>query len=181
MTDLLPCPFCGSQDIKTYSCDDDSFTKTLVAECQDCLCKIESSIDYKPFSIKKDYSGYELAWRKNISETWNSREKTKNYKWIPVTEDTASLPRKKCLAHYKNSNGNGRTVCAFYAGKFEFEQSYSDDCNIKYCDHDDRYYLAEGWYEVIDNWDEFSSVAITEGEVTHWMKLPDAPDVGTDD
>lgn len=32
-----------------------------------------------------------------------------------------------------------------------------------------------GWYECIDNWDEYSQVAINEGEPTHWMPLPTPP------
>lgn len=45
------------------------------------------------------------------------------------------------------------------------------DC-YDYSEEDDEYYLKEGWYEVIHNWDEYSSVVI-EDFVTHWMPLPE--------
>ena len=32
-----------------------------------------------------------------------------------------------------------------------------------------------GWYECIDNWDDYTEVAIHEGEPTHWMPLPAPP------
>ena len=37
------------------------------------------------------------------------------------------------------------------------------------------YYIPQGWYEAIANWDEYSTVHINEGIVTHWMPLPEAP------
>ena len=37
--------------------------------------------------------------------------------------------------------------------------------------------LEAGWYESIDNWDEYTQVSIYQGEPTHWMPLPDPPKV----
>lgn len=39
---------------------------------------------------------------------------------------------------------------------------------------DDAYYLEEGWYEVIKNWGDYSSVFIQD-TVTHWAEMPELP------
>ena len=95
--------------------------------------------------------------------------------WIPVSE---RLPEagKGVLAYYKNSHGYGRIVRAFYATKHTLEaNSYDDDGQFDYDEATDTSYLPEGWLEKIDNWGDFSSIYIVEGEVTHWQPLPAAP------
>ena len=65
-------------------------------------------------------------------------------------------------------------VCeAFYAAEHSIsEGKYPDDTDCyDYSEEDDEYYLKEGWYEVIHNWDEYSSIVIGDF-VTHWMPLP---------
>lgn len=75
-----------------------------------------------------------------------------------------------------------RYVCdAFYAAP----KSISSDGDpyetaIEYDEETDNYYLLEGWYEVIYNWDEYSSITI-EDFVTHWMPLPEPPKEGDGD
>ena len=51
---------------------------------------------------------------------------------------------------------------------------FPDECNCEYSEEDDEYYLCEGWYEVVKNWDDFNSVAV-EDFVTHWMPMPHPP------
>lgn len=67
-------------------------------------------------------------------------------------------------------------VCeAFYTRKFSISDvSSEDDTAYDYNEEDDEYYLKEGWYECVHNWDEYSSISI-EDFVTHWMPLPEAP------
>lgn len=64
-------------------------------------------------------------------------------------------------------------VCeAFYAGKYCISDvSADDDIAYDYNEEEDEYYLKEGWYECIHNWDEYSSIVILDF-VTHWMPLP---------
>jgi len=95
--------------------------------------------------------------------------------WISVEEE---LPNGNCLAFYKNSHGKERIVKAFYAKHYEIEQNIDSEY-YEYNDTDDRCYLPEGWHECIDNWEEYSSVAIHEGIVTHWIPLPEYPDQNT--
>jgi len=76
------------------------------------------------------------------------------------------------LAHYFNSHGKSRTVCArWIPAKFESGDSETDDF-LEYDEDADVFYWPEGWYEVIENWDDYGSIVINEGQVTHWRPLP---------
>ena len=71
---------------------------------------------------------------------------------------------------------SGKYVCdGYYAEKNKIiAGGFPDECNCEYSEEDDEYYLCEGWYEVIKNWDDYNSVAV-EDFVTHWMPLPEPP------
>lgn len=84
---------------------------------------------------------------------------------------------KKIFVTYKNALGKKRTVFAKYLDKFTEEATAGTDCETDYCEADDTFYCKEGWVELIDNWDEFSSVYFDSRNVpTHWMPLPPAPE-----
>lgn len=68
-------------------------------------------------------------------------------------------------------------VCeAYYAKELSISEGrFPEDTDCyDYSEEDDEYYLKEGWYEVIHNWDEYGSVVIGDF-VTHWMPLPEPP------
>lgn len=97
--------------------------------------------------------------------------------WIQVSErlpDSGST----VIAYYLNSYGKGRTIRAQHVEAWTIEaEDVADvdtDC-VEYSEQDDCYYLLQGWYECIDNWDEYYRVAVTEGPITHWMPQPAAP------
>ena len=93
--------------------------------------------------------------------------------WISVEDE---LPTSKnVLVHYKNSLGRYRIVKAFYAPQSTIESNSESDAYDEYDEEKDTYYLKQGWYECIDNWEEWSSIFIHEGEITHWMPLPEPP------
>ena len=95
--------------------------------------------------------------------------------WTPVAE---ALPNSgvKVLACYRNRLGNLRRIRAMWTAA-KTEEADSDDAEAcsEYDEATDTYYVSEGWYECIDNWGDYSSVAVTDGEVTHWMPLPPYP------
>ena len=71
---------------------------------------------------------------------------------------------------------DGKYVCVGYYAEANKIVAYgaSSDYACDYSEEDDEFYLCEGWYEVIKNWDDYNSVSI-EDFVTHWMPLPELP------
>lgn len=99
-------------------------------------------------------------------------------RWISVEE---RLPEsgKHVLAccYVKWLGGGGRSyVCdAYYAKPKTLTcNSLDDDIACEYDEETDEYYLLEGWYEVIKNWDDYNSIPIGDF-VTHWRPLPELP------
>lgn len=96
--------------------------------------------------------------------------------WISVTE---RIPKsgESVLAFYKNRNGYGRRIRACWVAARTEESTTDSEIGI-YDEEHDCYYDPEGWYEQINNWDEYRAVAVHEGNVTHWHVLPAAPAIG---
>ena len=57
-----------------------------------------------------------------------------------------------------------------------FYVSDGDDCAVNYCEEDDAYYLAEGWYERLVNWPDYAHIQIEPGLEIEWMPLPTPPE-----
>lgn len=97
--------------------------------------------------------------------------------WISA-EDRLPDSGRAVLAYYLNRQGMGRRIRAEYVTRWTVEAEMFDDPDtecVEYSEQADAYYVTEGWYELIDNWGEYSSVSVTEGIITHWMPLPAAP------
>lgn len=100
--------------------------------------------------------------------------------WISVKD---SLPESgkhvhlSCEIRLLSGRRKQYTCVGFYAKAHTLsEGSYpEDDEAYDYDEEEDEYYLKEGWYEVIHNWDEYSSIVIGDF-VTHWMPLPKPPE-----
>ena len=97
--------------------------------------------------------------------------------WIPVTERLPESGVHVLVAcEMRGQYLSGQYVCDGYYVKAKTQPSYGnpDECAVEYSEEDDEYYLLEGWYEVIKNWDDFNSIVIDDF-VTHWMPLPEPP------
>jgi len=77
------------------------------------------------------------------------------------------------LACYKNSNGLIRRVRAMFLAAKSIVSIVESEIG-EYDEETDTYYDPEGWYEKIENWDEFTAILIDQ-PVTHWMPLPKEP------
>jgi hypothetical protein len=82
--------------------------------------------------------------------------------WQPI--ETAPKDGRKLILFYMNRNNKARTVMATWVTDEEAAETDTDGVG-----------LEAGWYESIDNWSDYSQVAIFEGEPTHWMPLPLPP------
>lgn len=124
------------------------------------------------------YKGNHLCESIMQAEKMTNKGYRKQSEWISVEE---RLPESgvHCLlcCDIKRIDGTHRQyVCdGYYAERWKEECcNVDDDAAIEYNEENDEYYLLEGWYEVIKNWDDYSSIAIDD-TVTHWMPLPEAP------
>lgn len=98
---------------------------------------------------------------------------------VPWVECGERLPEsgRPVLAFYTNRAGKGRRIRANYVAPKTHEVDFADpdtQC-VEYDEEADCFYLQAGWYELIDNWEEYSSIAVIEGDVSHWMPLPAQP------
>ena len=95
-------------------------------------------------------------------------------KWTPVEKGTPESG-EHCLLTCEIRPGK-RYVCDGYFAKAKTIKC--EDSGETACEYDeatDEFYLLEGWYEVIKNWDDFTSIAIQD-RVTHWKPLPEFPE-----
>ena len=99
--------------------------------------------------------------------------------WIPVEDELPESGAHVLICCEMRRYGGeiaGKYVCDGYYAEANkiIAGGFPDECNCEYSEEDDEYYLCEGWYEVVKNWDDFNSVAV-EDFVTHWMPMPEQP------
>lgn len=142
----------------------------------------EKQIIEEMAEVLKDYTKKNNIMASHvILECYAEELYSKNYRkqeWVSVKD---RLPESgvSCLlcCDVKRYDGTHKQyICdGFHAERFKEECQFADDeCAVEYNEETDEYYLHEGWYENINNWDEYSSIAIYD-TVTHWMPLPEAP------
>lgn len=84
---------------------------------------------------------------------------------------------KYYLASFASNHNKERrsTIKAYYLRQYEIESRDEDTDYDEYCEKDDTYYYNSGWYEIIENWDDYTFVHVCKGEVTHYRPLPEPP------
>jgi hypothetical protein len=93
--------------------------------------------------------------------------------WVQVAERLPAAGQT-VLACYRNRADKVRRIRAHWIAAKSIEAGTEDECS-EYDEDADTYWTPEGWYEQIDNWGDYSAVAVCEGTVTHWMPLPPPP------
>lgn len=147
-------------------------SKEQIEEMKKDLSECHTIDEWAAREYGEAYTDFDATAEKMLDRGWRKQE------WISVEE---RLPESgaHCLiaCTVKRIDGtHGQYVCVgYYAEKFKhLAYGVDDDCVSEYNEENDEYYIAEGWYEVIKNWDDYGFVAIDDF-VTHWMPLPEAP------
>ena len=91
--------------------------------------------------------------------------------WIPCSE---KMPSETVIATVETKVFKHRYVCeAVWIPRWTWKASFYfewEDCS-EYKEEDDEYYVLEGWYERVHNWDEYEYVAINDNVIA-WMPIP---------
>lgn len=96
-------------------------------------------------------------------------------KWISVEDRLPESGVNVIACQVTHNYGFQLQFVGHYTGKFEEVSDCDCDDFNEYDESTDEYYVPEGWYENQYNWDEFASIAVHGGDVTHWMPLPEPP------
>lgn len=90
--------------------------------------------------------------------------------WQPI--ETAPKDMTSVWLAYKNSYGKKRFAHAQFIPRYTEE---NDNDWAEYCEEKDNYYTPEGWYEICENWDDYSAMKICGAEFIGWQPLPKLP------
>ena len=91
-------------------------------------------------------------------------------RWRPI--DAKAKSGNSVLIHYTTSYGRSRIIKAFYAAQYTLE---CDEDYAEYCEEKHEYFAKEGWYEMIDNSDDYSFVMV-QHKPDFWQPLPKPPE-----
>lgn len=128
---------------------------------------------------KEPYCMIECPEKQDYDHIVEMVERGEKLRWIPVTPDTMPNAEEKVFVMCRTSSGGRYVCCAMYIpeGLSREDSDYNWDYECcTYSEEDDEYYVGSGWYERIHNWDDYSAVNISD-IVTHWMPLPEPPEV----
>jgi hypothetical protein len=100
---------------------------------------------------------------------WNSA-------WFSV-DNAMPKPGKAVVVSQVNGYGRRNVITACYLPRMNWEVESWECDEEEWCDYDeeeDIYYYPEGWYEFGYEMDTYHHISAT---VTHWMPLPEPPEV----
>ena len=155
----------------------------VFAEGQIIAIKVNSILQRARDVQTVDYSDCRALTQPEVGDSWKPADDYKMLRaereWISV-DDELPDPGKKVIVYYKNYNGLGRTIMAYHAPRWTIESDAEAETYDEYNEVLDCYYAMPGWYEQIDNWPDYASCFVNEGEITHWKPAPPEPEQNND-
>ena len=92
--------------------------------------------------------------------------------WISVTDRMPPNGKAVLLKCHPCAPMKARVLRGMWVSRYWLEAGADDEGEAtEYNEADDEYYTRGGWYELIDNWGDYTHVMISS-QVTHWMELP---------
>lgn len=81
------------------------------------------------------------------------------------------------LVCYRRSKGEQRIIKAIRFERFQKECGNSEEAEemAELCEETDIYYFPAGWYEPVDNWEDYTLVKLTDNTPEYWQPLPRFP------
>jgi protein-tyrosine phosphatase len=109
-------------------------------------------------------------------------KKQLNGDWIPVSERLPENNTKVQVTGVRYSEYTKKNIYVRFNAKYIGKHSIKVDDMWSYCECDDlqvydededEYYVKEGWYETIENWDDYTEVYVNDYKVIAWQPLPE--------
>jgi hypothetical protein len=110
-------------------------------------------------------------------------KKQLNGDWIPVSERLPENNTKVQVTGVRYSEYTKKNIYVRFNAKYIGKHSIKVDDMWSYCEdytwndyveEEDEYYVKEGWYETIENWDDYTEVYVNDYKVIAWQPLPPA-------
>jgi hypothetical protein len=141
--------------------------QTASEEVQEAIGFMENELEI----IESFTSKYEF-FSKNISIFKTILAALQAYQpWVSVSERLPESEKSVLLLCEVRPMGRKYVCIGYYAAPKSVESNCDDIEMLEYDEDTDAYYLQEGYYEEIRNWDEYSSIAISDF-VIGWKHLP---------
>lgn len=109
-------------------------------------------------------------------------EKQLSSGWIPVSERLPDNNTKVQVTGVRYSEYTKENIYVRFNAKYIGKHSIKVDDMWSYCEdytwndyveEEDEYYVNEGWYETIENWDDYTEVYVNDYKVIAWQPLPE--------
>ena len=142
-------------------------------EVQEAMKQVKGELDwYALMSPNTAWSVDDIRRRKNARTIIAALQAYQP--WVSVEDEKPESGKHVLLCCEVRPSGK-RYVCdGFYAQSKTITTICDGDNNYEYDEETDEFYLIEGYYEIIKNWDDYSSIVIDDF-VTHWCPLPEPP------
>lgn len=170
-TGSLACLGCGYEhDCGVHGC-------AIIREAIACIADLEAT--HRTERCEDGYDCTELGKVRKALQAAESRlDEAKRYEWVSVKQ---RLPEKEqeVLLLCQTNRGYKYQCIGFYIPEGTFRDDTDIDWDEEVCDEYDEergdYLVNSGWYEAVNNWDEYRAIWIAD-KVTHWMPLPEPPE-----